>query len=357
MALFDINGKEISSGSASVSEAAIRQAIVNGVISGEIELPSTPASGTLSLGSLAGNTAWLDSIKTSFDAMMTDYKRDTVDGIPLFLAADLHGIGYEVARIPHNFDGRVFAVMLGDLVSDTFNLNQIGKIKDAHKPVGNIISVAGNHDVFVRPNNEDFPSYFAINDAFICTNAKHPDNKLCQTVYDNYHGVKHLVVSPYQFMENYDDTLKKRIGTTEMTWLLHELSADDGYDIVVHSHEPFDSSWVSRDGKTVTDAGYAYYSDVRNLLATRKAFGSGTIVDADGVEHSYDFTKLITTCLCSFHGHMHEELYSQKNGWTEYLETKYTTSAADTVGWALIDRNAMTLTIYKAGRDNLVLNL
>lgn len=355
MALYDINGNEIPSSSASVSEALVRQAIVNGVISGEIVLPSTPASGTLSLGGLATN--WIESVRTSFDAMMADYKSDAVDGIPLFLATDLHGISYELARIPHNFDSRVFSAILGDLCGDVFNNGQIANIKAALKPVANIVSVAGNHDVFVRASDADMPSYYAVNDAFRCTNAKHPDNKLCQTVYDNLHGAKYLAISPYQIQETKNDTLKKSIGTAEMTWLLNELSADDGYDIVVFSHEPFDSSWVSRDGETRTDAGYGFYSGVRSVLAARKAVGAGTVVDADGVEHSYDFTKLKTKCLCSFHGHLHQELYSQKDGWTEYLETKYTISMADTVSWALIDRNAMTLTIYKAGQDNLVLNL
>lgn len=355
MALFDINGNEISSGSAAASEAVVRQAIINGVTSGEIELPTTPASGTLSLGGLATN--WLDSVKTSFDAMMADYKSDAVDGIPLFIATDLHGISYELARVPHNYDSRVFSIILGDLCGDVFNNNQIAKIKDAQKPITNIVSVAGNHDVFVRASDEDLPSYYAVNDAFRCTNAKRPDNKLCQTVFDNHHGVKYLVISPYQIQETKEDTLKKSIGTAEMTWLLGELSANDGYDIVVCSHEPFDSSWVTREGETREDAGYGFYSGVRSVLGARKAFASGTVTDADGVEHAYDFTNLKTKCLCSFHGHLHQELYSQTDGWTEYLETKYTISYADTVSWALIDRNAMTLTIYKAGQDNLVLNL
>lgn len=355
MALFDINGKEISSGSATVSEALVRQAIINGVTSGEIALPSTPTSGTLALGGLAAN--FLDSVKTSFDAMMADYKSDTVDGIPMFLAADLHGISYELARIPHNYNSRVFSIMLGDLCGDVFNVGQINAIKAAQMPVKNIVSVAGNHDVFVRANDADLPSYYAVNDAFRCTDAKRLNNRLCQTVYDNWHRVKYLVISPYQIQKTKEDTLKKAIGTEEMEWLLHELSADDGYDIIVCSHEPFDSSWVTRDGKETTDAGYGYYAGVRSVLAARKAFASGTVTDADGVEHSYDFTKLKTKCLCSFHGHMHEEIYSQKDGWTEFCETKYTISYADTVSWALIDRNTMTLTIYKAGKDNLVLNL
>jgi hypothetical protein len=142
-----------------------------------------------------------------------------------------------------------------------------------------------------------------------------------------------------------------------MTWLLNELSADDGYDIVVFSHEPFDSAWVSRDGETITDAGYGFYAGVRSVLSARKAFASGTVTDADGVEHSYDFTKLKTKCLCSFHGHLHQELYSQADGWTEYLEQQYSINVDGCVSWALIDRNAMTLTIYKAEHDNLVLNL
>lgn len=357
MALFDINGNEIPAGSAPVTEATVRQAIVNAVTAGEIELPTTPASGTLSLAGLEAYTGWMEGVRTGFDAMMADYQSDAVDGIPLFLATDLHGISYTLARIPHNYDSSVFSVILGDLCGDVFNNGQIGAIKSSLNPITNVVAVAGNHDVFVRSTDEDFPSYYAVNDAFKCTNAKRPNNKLCQTVYDNLHGVKYVVISPYQFAETREDTLRKSIGTEEMTWLLHELSVNDGYDIVVCSHEPFGSSWVTRDGTTRTDTGYGFYAGVRSVLAARKAYGSGAVVDADGVEHSYDFTKLKTKCLCSFHGHLHQELYSQADGWTEYLETKYSISVDGTVSWALIDRNAMTLTIYKAGQDNLVLKL
>lgn len=357
MALFDINGNEISSGSATVSEALVRQAIVNGVASGEIELPTTGASGTLSLGALAGYTDWLNGVKTAFDAMMTDYKSNAVDGIPLFIVTDIHGSGLEASRIPHNYDSRIFSLTLGDLCGDYFNTGQIASIKAAQKPITNIVSVAGNHDVVTKEGSDERASYYAVNDAFKCTGGVHPDNKLCQTVYDNLHGVKYVVISPYKLTETGYNNLGRAIGTDEMTWLIDELSRNDGYDIVLCSHEPFNTSWVKRTGETVTDQGYTYYAGVRSVLIARKNKQSGMVTDSDGVEHTFDFTKTVTKCLCSFHGHLHSEMYSQADGWTEYVERQFGINVEGCVSWALIDRNAMTLTIYKAGSDNLVLSI
>lgn len=360
MALFDINGNEISSGSATVSEELVRQAIVNGVASGEIELPTTTTSGTLSLGGIASYTSWLDGVKSAFDAMMADYKSDAVDGIPLFIATDMHGSNLEVSRIPHNYDSRVFSLALGDLCGDYFNTGQIASIKAAQKPITNIVSVAGNHDVVTKTTSDERASYYAINDAFKCTDSVHPDNRLYQVVYDHLHGVKFVIVSGYHLNDSgygMGTAYTNRIGTAEMAWLLDELSRNDGYDIVVCSHEPLGASWVKRTGETVEDTGFAYYAGLRSVLVARKNKTSGTVTDADGVEHSFDFTKAITKCLCSFHGHMHSELYSQADGWTEYIERQYSVNVEGCVSWALIDRNAMTLKIYKAGADNLVLDI
>lgn len=360
MALFDINGKEIvSSGSATVTQAQIVSAIASGMESGEIVLPTTTVSGTLSLGALASYTDWLDGVRNAFDAMMADYQKDEVDGIPLFLCADLHGSSYEVARIPHNYDNTVFSIVLGDLCGDYYNTTQIAAIKTAHKPIKSIVSVVGNHDIITKTSSDARSSYHALNGAFICTDAKRPDNLLYHVVYDKLHGCKYVTVSGYRTKgAGYSaDSYERKIGTAQMAWLIEELSRNDGYDIVVLSHEPVGSSWVNREGETTDDAGYGYYSGIRSILAARKVHASGTVTDADGVEHSYDFSDTTTECLCSFHGHLHSELYSQADGWTEYIEQQYSLNVDGCVSWALIDRNAMTLTIYKAGQDNLVLNL
>ena len=359
MALFDINGKEISSGSASVSEEIVRTAIINGIVNGEIELPTTTASGTLPLDAIASQTGWLSGVKSSFDAMMADYKSDAVDGIPMFLCADTHG-GATIARIPHNYDSRVFSLALGDLCPDYFYTTHIANVKNAVKPITNVITVAGNHDVVVKGTSDERASYYAINDAFKCTNAKHPDNRLYQTSIDNLHGVKYIVVSGYHLNDTgigMNTSYTNRVGTAQIEWLIEELSRDDGFDIIVCSHEPLGTSLTNRDGGVKDNAGSGYYSGIRSILAARKAHTSGTVTDADGVVHSYDFTGTKTECLCSFHGHLHEELYSQADGWTEYVQRAYSTNVDGCVSWALIDRNAMTLTIYRAGYDNLVLNL
>lgn len=214
-----------------------------------------PTAGILALGNIASNTGFPDSVKASFDEMISNYRSDHVDGVPLFITLDLHGSNYEVVRLPHNYDSRMFSIVLGDLCGDEFNTTQIASIKATHASISNIVSVAGNHDVFVRHTNPDTATYYAVNGAFKSTNAKRADNKLYNTVLDNWYGGRYLVVSSYRLPEEHGGTHEKRIDTAEMTWLLGELSADDGYDIVVCPHEPFDSSWVTSDGETRTDAG------------------------------------------------------------------------------------------------------
>lgn len=362
MSLFDINGNEIAaSGSATVSEALVRQAIINGVTSGEIELPTTITSGTLSINSaLSAYEDWIAGVQTAYEAMIADYKSDAVDGIPLFISTDLHGSTCDVFRIAHNTDKNVMALALGDLCFDYFSTGGMNSIKTSINPISNIIAVAGNHDVWTKAGSDVHSTYHALRDAFHVTDPLYPDNRLYFSMVDNRHNVKYIVLSPYNIIaDNWDGTnsVNHRIETEQMTWLIRELSKDDGHDIIILSHEPMTNTMTLRDGSTtdwqsVTNT----FSGVVQVLTDRKNKTAGTVTDGLGVEHSYDFSGCASDLLCSFHGHLHTERYSTE-GITQYVERNYSTNVAGCVSWALIDRNAKTLTIYKAGLDNLVIPL
>lgn len=362
MSLFDINGNVVSSGgNGEVSEALVRQAIINGVVSGEIELPTTTTSGTLSISSLITNyTDWMAGVQTAYESMIADYKSDAVDGIPLFIGTDLHGTAFDVFRIAHNTDKAVMALAMGDICTDYFNLGQIASIKTSFSPVSNIIAVVGNHDVWTKAGSDAHSTYHALRDAFHATDPLYPDNRLYFSMVDNRHNVKYIVLSPYNIIaDNWDGTnsVNHRIETEQMAWLIRELSKNDGHDIVILSHEPMTNTMTMRDGTTEDwQTAANSFAGVMEVLTARKNKTSGTITDVMGASHSYNFGECASDLLCSFHGHLHTERYSTE-GITQYIERSYSTNVNGCVSWALIDRNALTLTIYKAGYDNLVIPL
>lgn len=363
MSLFNINGKEISaSGTATVSEALVRQAIINGVTSGEIELPTTTTSGTLSIDSGVSNyTDWMDGVQTAYESMIADYRKDDVDGIPLFIGTDFHGSGLAALRIPHNTDKDVMCLGLGDFIKNYFNTTELASIKTTTKPIDNIICVPGNHDVCTDASASDArPSYYTLRDAFHVTDPLCPDNKLYFAHIDEKHNVKYLALSNYNLnAEGYGmhTSYSDAIHTAQMDWLIRELGKDDGLDIIILSHEPMTNTLLLRDGTTEEwQTSENFFAAVMTVLTARKNKTSGTVTDSDGVEHSFDFSYCKSDLLCSFHGHLHTELYSTE-GITQYVERNYSTNVAGCVSWALIDRNAKTLTIYKAGFDNLVIPL
>lgn len=363
MSLYNIDGAEITaSGSASVTNAQVRAAIIAAVANGEIELPTTTTSGTLSISSgITDYTDWMAGVQTAYESMIADYKSDAVDGIPLFLATDLHGGAFDVFRIAHNTDKRVMALGLGDFIKNYFNTSELASIKTATNPVDKIICVPGNHDVCTDASASDArASYYAIRDAFHVTDPLYPDNRLYFSRIDATHNVKYLALSNYNLnAEGYGmhTSYTDAIHTGQMAWLIRELEKDDGFDIIILSHEPMTNTLMLRDGTTEEwQTSANYFAEVMKVLTARKNKTSGTAMDSDGVEHSFDFSECTSDVLCSFHGHLHTERYSTE-GITQYVERNYSTNVAGCVSWALIDRNARTLTIYKAGCDNLVIPL
>lgn len=361
MSLFDINGNEVASGGGEVSEALVRQAIINGIQSGEIELPTTTTSGTLSINTaLSAYEDWMAGVQSAYECMIADYRSDEVDGIPLFIGTDLHGATCDVFRIVHNTDKEVMALALGDLCTDYFNTTQMQSIKTSVNPISNIICVAGNHDVWTKEGSDVHATYHALRQAFHVTDPLYPDNRLYFSMVDYRHNVKYIVLSPYNVIaDNWDGTnsVDHRIETEQMDWLIRALSRDDGYDLIILSHEPMTNTMTLRDGSTtdwqsVTNT----FAGVMEVLTARKNRTSGTVTDGEGVSHNYDFSGCTSELLCSFHGHTHAEYYSTE-GITQYIERNYSVNVAGCVSWALIDRNAKTLTIYKAEQDNLVLLL
>ena len=144
------------------------------------------------------------------------------------------------------------------------------------------------------------------------------------TVVDDYYNVKYLVINNMEYPDTNMQT--HRITTAQAKFIVSELSANDGYDIIILSHIPIDSADVTlRDGTT---GGFTttFLSDAtantsfHDMLAARKDKTSGIFTDSEGVEHSYDFSDASGDILMSMHGHDHHEAYkTMENGVTEFL--------------------------------------
>ena len=166
------------------------------------------------------------------------------------------------------------------------------------------------------------------------------------THYDDDYNVKYLIVSPYYMNE--DGTRGGvEIRTDQMKWLLSELAADDGYDVVLLMHQLWTDTYISRNGtlQSWADAPVVL-ENMWSVLKDRKNNRSGTITDSSGVEHSYNFSNCKTELLVSLHGHSHEELYLQEENMLAYAADWYGNGNTNRCTFGLIDRINSKVTFW-----------
>ena len=166
--------------------------------------------------------------------------------------------------------------------------------------------------------------------------------------YDDAFNVKYVVVSGFEYK---DGASAWRMSTAQMTWLIAELEKDDGYNVVIVSHVPLhyktEEMLYPFPYEDTTPNEYRLSNvDTDALFANRKTGGSGTITDSDGVEHTYDFSKVRNSpILCAIHGHTHLDVYNYVGG--ELLSYAFDWFDDDTFFFALIDSVNNRLNIWK----------
>lgn len=337
--LYTGNGEiiSVSGGSASVTDKQVKEVILKGIVSGEIELPATATSGTLT-HSLAD--AWVANAEIAYANILVEMKQYGNDAIPFFIQTDLHGRNNDPARWLNNTDKRVKNINLGDNVIDHYGVWDGETYRKNALPVQNLITVFGNHDAwsYGDPPTEEYAAtgynlkYYYTDTT---TAGKRMDNGRNFFVsYDDDYNVKYVVVCPY-YSESDGSRDGVEIRTDQMEWLLRELSADDGYDVVLLMHQLWTDTHINRDG-TKQSWGDAppVLVNMWNVLKDRKNKRSGTITDSSGVEHSYDFTNCKTKLLVSLHGHSHEELYLAEENMVAYSADWYGNNGSCTFGVA-----------------------
>lgn len=346
MSLCDINGNTIPTGG-SISSSDIKTALIGAVADGTVNLGSTIGA-TLSYTS--PSTSWETNAETAYQALLTAYKKVPNSAIPFFITTDQHGRGVEPNRWLNNQDKdgmNMLNINLGDTVTDVFNLTELNNVLARSKQIKNYVSVVGNHEC---KYGSEIMSNYDLCRTFVSTNlVKHmnPSPSNSYAIIDDLHNVKYIVLEEY--VMNADGKGFERGLTAETTeWLIHELSEDDGYDIVLLKHWfltlPNGGLYVDRNGTQDTASASGYLGELTTLFINRKNKTAGTYIDIDGVSHSYDFTNCKTDLLCALHGHEHLETYGYADKLlcycADWLGSEYNCT------FGLIDRESNKLRVW-----------
>lgn len=296
----------------------------------------------LDYGGLSAN--WIANAETSYNAMMCELQKLSYSGVPFFVQTDLHGRSNAPARWLHNKNKFVKSINLGDIVTDYYNDGENEKYRNSALPVDNLITVFGNHEAFLRggaiPTSHGLNYYYTDT-----TKGKRMVNQYgFFTHCDDEYNVKYLVISPY-YMNEDGSRDGVEVRTDQMTWLLRELSVDDGYDVIVLMHQLFNDNHYNREGTTQTWADApVILENLWAVMKDRRNKRSGTITDSNGQAHSYDFTNVKSRYLGSLHGHSHEELMYTEDNTTAYVCDWYGNYNACCFG--LFDRENSKLKIW-----------
>lgn len=268
---------------------------------------------------------WTTNAETQYLAFKSALESAGNNAIPMFISTDPHGGGaMSEHRWFHNHNVadnlEALNINLGDICADTYQPSILSNMNAQTRWVRNFMAVGGNHDVKfgdVEPTAETLRPYFAKANCFECVPTTY-DTSACYVAKDNIHNIKFVAMDAYTRVGEGYTMPHPHIATSTMNWLIDVLSANDGYDVVFITHEPFQGATYTaydlNNAPAVTASGTATYSQsecVWNLLKARKNKRSGTITDDDGVFHAYDFTKCANELIVSLHGHTHALRYTK----------------------------------------------
>lgn len=318
MAVYDINGNAVSSG---------------GGASVTVEGTSFLSHGSDVTGKTYNGLSadYVSMVQTNYNAMMDECLGD-FNKIPIIVHADQHN--RSMASIFKLCDDLVDwheiskMINLGDTCSNSFSESQLASYRtnaESYLPLEKRLEVYGNHDIW----DADIDRKYTVNQKrlspyFYNVDAKRHSNNGYFTVTDDYRNVKYLVVNNFEYPDtNYSI---RRITTPQAKFIVEELSANDGYDIILVAHNPLDSTEVTSRDETYSAYSEKFLSDTTahnsfmDMLAARKNKTSGTFTDSEGVVHTYDFTNVSGKLLMSLHGHAHFEAYRTfDNSVTEFI--------------------------------------
>lgn len=303
-------------------------------------------NGNTELTYVGVSDAWIANAEIAYNLLQAEVQKLSYSAVPFFVQTDLHNANNAPARWLHNKDKSIKNINLGDICDISFNATINNTYRDSAMPVDNLITVLGNHDASTR-DGWDVCTSHGLNYYYTDTTKgkRMVNERSFFTVCDDDYNVKYVVISPYYMGEDGSRSVAE-VKTDQMTWLLNELSIDDGYDIVILMHQLFTDTHYHRDGSLQdwADAPVVLES-LWTVMKDRRNKRSGTITDSEGVQHSYDFTNVKSRILGSLHGHTHEELMLTEEKMTAYATNGYMNEHACVFG--IFDRKNNKLKVWE----------
>lgn len=292
------------------------------------------------ISSGGSGTDYHSTILLAKNAWKSEYKADA-DIVPLILTTDQHGyMNASYGKALYDYLAQIIdwvdvsaSLNLGDTCAGKYNTSELENMLLAlsNIPAAKQINMMGNHDVWYGDSTIDDSTFTTAQSTYFNNSSFNGnvrfENRGNEIMIDAVHGIKYICVACWYFPDGtyYHYTYPE----DAMDWLLTQLSANDGYDIIVLSHiQPLATNrlWYKPavDGGTESSSTVARnYSGVapygakglfEGLLSARKNKASGTITDSDGITHSYDFSGCTSDILCWLAGHAHTDAYAYDGG-------------------------------------------
>lgn len=300
---------------------------------------------------IVGDTTTFEGVlETAKNEWMLAYGGD-INKIPLIIHTDQHGhlnrsetIGDVFDKISEmvNWYDISKVINLGDTANSyenptdlTAGSTSLEKYLDAMSevPFSKRIEIFGNHDVMYMDGSVLTSIYHDqsyLNPYFRNIYARKTSNNGYFAIKDDNFNVKYVVISGFEFDENYPN--KYVMSSEQHEWMIKELEKADGYDVIILSHVPL--------------TGTAGTVDLSPIASARKSKTSGTITDRYGVVHSYDFSGCDGELICSLHGHEHVD-GSGYYGSVPYATFQNFYASPRCLYFVLVDRANEQLNIWK----------
>lgn len=345
-------------------------------------LGSTPAADS---GTAYGVSSGLaDLVTEAKNAWMTEYGGD-FRKIPLVITTDQHGrtnpglfklLGstlsmHDVSKVCNLGDTVAVEWNDADTAHPLLSCAQLESWCESVKdiPFSKQLNVFGNHDTWYgnyadegNPIGTRYPESQAhLNQYFRNIYARRTNNNGWFSVTDDQFNVKYVVISGFEYQGG---SVKYRISTAQMDWIIDELGKNDGYDIIIVSHIPlyYDGyTNVYPTGMALPDDSHTAHIwrvvdllDTDDLFNARKNKTTGSVTDSEDVLHEVNFSQCETELLCGLHGHSHIDAYNYVGHVNEGLLTiTFDWFADNTLHFVLIDRSAKKLHVWKVEGDAL----
>lgn len=355
MAVYSINGDELTAVYGINGNALTKAYDVTGteIFDNSGQTPSDKYSRILNWSVNAGG--WETNADAQYQTFKTALQSAGSNAIPIFISTDPHGSGAMSEHRwfhNHNVTDNLEAVNinLGDICVDTHQPTILSNMNAQTKWVRNFLAVGGNHDLKfgdVEPTTATLRPYFAKVNCFECVPSTYDDSS-CYIAKDNIHNIKFVAMDAYRRVGTGYTMPHPYITTSVMNWLIDVLSANDGYDIIFITHEPFAgtvyNNYSLSNPPEVTQSGTSTYTQsecVWNLLKARKNKRSGTITDDDGMSHAYDFTSCAKDIIVSLHGHTHALRYVKEDNLASITFSRFYL-----VNLVIIDRDDALLRLF-----------